>query len=210
MGGIFALWICALVLSVLAFDFCITFKARQRNTGEGALTAAVNLLKKNSRRYGGYLVHLGVMLMAVGVVGIEFFQLTTQQTLNVGDDFSIGNYSLTLQSIQTTKESATLQITSAALMVSQQGSPLTEVQPRIDGYLKAGQSVTVPGLYSTLAGDLYVMLTDWQPDNNPAVTFKVFYNPLINWFWLGAILLALGGLVAFQPFKKTVKVRQNE
>ncbi|MEA5077990.1 MAG: heme lyase CcmF/NrfE family subunit [Anaerolineaceae bacterium] len=210
VGGILTLWICALVLCVLAFDFGITCKARKRNTGEGSVEAAVNLLKKNSRRYGGYLVHLGVVLMAVGVVGIEFFQLTTQQTLNVGDEFSIGNYSLTLQSIQTSKESASLQSTSAALLVSEQGSPMAEVQPRIDGYPKAGQSVTVPGLYSTLAGDLYIVLTDWQPDSDPAVTFKVFYNPLINWFWLGAILLALGGLIAFQPGKKTAKVRQIE
>ncbi len=209
LGGILTLWICALVLCVLVFDFVITFRARQRNTREGALRAAVNLLKKNSRRYGGYLVHLGVVLMAVGVVGIEFFQLTTQQTLNVGDKISIGNYTLTLRNIQTDKESATLQSTSAALLVSQQGRSLAVVRPRIDGYLKAGQSVTVPGLYSTLAGDVYVVLTEWQPDNDPAVTLKVFYNPLINWFWLGAILLALGGLIAFHPGKRTAKVRQN-
>jgi len=87
---------------------------------------------------------------------------------------------------------------------------LGDIQPRIDGYLKAGQSVTLPGLYSTLAGDVYVVLTDWQPDNDPAVTFKAFYNPLIIWVWLGAIVLAFGGLVAFQPGKRIENGRQNE
>lgn len=209
-GGILALWICTLAICVLAFDYFITFKARQKNTQESPFLAARNVFKKNSRRYGGFLVHLGVVLMAVGVVGIEFFQLQTQQTINVGESFSLGKYSLTLQNIYTDQPSDALQTTRAELLVSQAGRTLGDIQPCIDGYLKAGQSVTLPGLYSSLAGDVYVVLTDWQPDNNPAVTFKAFYNPLINWFWLGAIVLALGGLVAFQPGKRIENGRQNE
>jgi cytochrome c-type biogenesis protein CcmF len=209
-GGILALWICALAICVLVFDYFITFTARQKNTRETLPQAAWNLLKKNSRRYGGYLVHLGVVLMAVGVVGIEFFQMQTQQTINVGESLSLGNYTLTLQNIQMVQPSNSLQSTAADVLISQNGHALATIQPRIDGYLKAGQAVTVPGLYTTLAGDVYAVLTDWQPDNDPAVTFKIFYNPLINWFWFGAIVLALGGLVAFQPGKLAAKGRQNE
>ena len=78
-----------------------------------------------------------------------------------------------------------------------------------ENFTKETSSAVAKG-NSTLAGDVYVVLTDWQPDNDPAVTFKAFYNPLINWFWLGAIVLAFGGLVAFQPGKRIENGRQNE
>lgn len=209
-GAILAFWLAALIAFVLIYDFAHTLLVRRKNTGEPLFKAGAQMLRKNARRYGGYLVHLGVAMMAVGIVGIEFFQLQTQSTINPGGQITLGEYTLQLNDIQSVQASDSLTQAKTDVTVFRDGQAVSEISPRIDSYLKAGQAVTIPGLFSAPAGDLYVVLADWQPENDPAVTLRVFYNPLINWFWFGSILLILGGLIAFQPGKQAVAKRQNE
>jgi peroxiredoxin len=80
----------------------------------------------------------------------------------------------------------------------------------MDDYIDAGQTVSVPGLVSNLAGDLYVVLADWQPAGSQGATFKVFYNPLIDWLWIGAIILILGSIFAFWPERSDSKLVRRE
>jgi hypothetical protein len=121
--------------------------------------------------------HLGVVLMAVGIVGMELFpNANTLVSLNQGGEISLGEYSLKLDKIQNIKVSNSLGQVQADLTVSKNGQAVTILHPRIDSYLKAGQAVTVPGLISSAASDLYVVLVDWQPNSDPGVTFRVFQN----------------------------------
>ena len=73
--------------------------------------------------------------------------------------------------------------------------------PRIDYYPDAQQTMTIPGLRSTLKDDVYVLLVDWQPASTIGATFKVFINPLVNWLWIGSLLFLIGVFIAAWPDK---------
>ena len=148
-------------------------------------------------------MHIGVVIMALGVVGMEFFQTQTQVTLQPGASLSFNGYTLHFDAIKETKTTDGRDVIAAILSVDTgTGRSLTLI-PRADEYIVQQQTVTVPGNWSTLAGDLYVVLTDWQPIAlGSSATFRVFYNPLIIWLWLGAVVLIAGGLFAFWPDQK--------
>jgi cytochrome c-type biogenesis protein CcmF len=205
LGGIMAFWLAGLVVCVSIFDLLRTSSARSRALQEPFFVSLQRLIRGNHRRYGGYLVHIGVVLMAVGIVGIEFFQTQTQVTLNTTTPVTFGNFSLQFSDLASATASNGLQSTTAQLTVRQAGGATFTLTPRVDLYPTDQQAVTVPGEYSTLAGDLYVVLVDWQPLLTTGATFRIYYNPLIDWFWLGAIVLVLGGLFAFSPAKRTMK-----
>ena len=71
--------------------------------------------------------------------------------------------------------------------------------PASDYYYASQQSVTIPGVRSTLADDVYIILVDWEPITSDSATFKIFRNPLINWLWIGSVVLVLGTLLALWP-----------
>ena len=80
----------------------------------------------------------------------------------------------------------------AVLDISRDGKYLGELHPRRDYYYESQQPMTIPGVRSTMEDDLYVILVDWQPILSTGATFKIYHNPLVNWLWLGSILLILG------------------
>ena len=200
-GAVLALWLAAFVVCVSLYDLNRTAWARHNALHETLPTALFHLVRSNHRRYGGYLVHIGVVLMAIGIVGIEFFQTQTQVTLSQGETLQFNGYSLRFADLKTVKTADSLESTEATLNVTAANGKSFILIPRSDNYTLQQQSVTVPGLRSTLAGDLYVVLVDWQPLSSSSATFRLFYNPLILWFWIGAVVLVLGGLFAFSPVK---------
>ena len=208
-GAILALWLVALVICVSLFDLGKTTWARHHAMQQTLPAALVHLIGSNHRRYGGYLVHIGIVLMALGIVGIEFFQLQTQITLAQHGAISFNGASLMFDDLNTVKTADGRESTVATLTVVDATGATYKLAPHSDYYTTSQQSVTVPGLHSTLVGDLYVVLVDWQTAAAGSATFRVFYNPLIDWLWLGAFVLALGGLFAFWPDKITEnRVRQ--
>ena len=200
-GAILALWLVALVILVTVLDYGKTVWIRSKNTGENPLRAFWCLTLHNRHRYGGYVIHIGIVLMALGVIGIEFFQTQTQVTIPQSGKIELDGYVLRLDSLTPYNTADGRRVIAASLMVSHNGKEVTTLQPRRDYYTEAQQTVTVPGLLSNLTGDLYVVLVDWQPATAQTATFKVFHNPLIGWFWIGALVVMLGGLTAFWPEK---------
>ena len=79
---------------------------------------------------------------------------------------------------------------------------------RGDEVLLARSPRFVPGVYSTLAGDLYIILADWNPIYTNQATFKIYYNPLINWLWIGGLIFMLGTLVAAWPPRKNTPLAE--
>ena len=208
-GAILVLWLGSLVVCVLVYDLGRTVAARHRSLHESVAAALAHMVGGNHQRYGGYLVHLGVVLMAVGIVGVEFFQTQTQTTLSQNGTLSFAGFNLRFDGLKNDTSEAGRTSTVASLSgTTTQGTAFT-LAPRLDDYLTSQQAVTIPGLRSTLVGDLYVVLVDWQATQDSA-TFRVFYNPLIDWLWLGAIVLVLGGLLAFWPSKPALKRVQQE
>ncbi|HSR20942.1 MAG TPA: heme lyase CcmF/NrfE family subunit [Anaerolineales bacterium] len=190
----------ALVLLITLQEFWRAGRARMRSQGESFLGAVWRLLGRDPRRYGGYIIHISMMLMAIGVLGISFFQQETQATLAVDDSIRLGDYRVQYKSIAQFRAPDSRQVTRAVLDVyDARGTLVGELYPRIDFYADAEQNMTIPGQHTTLADDLYVLLIDWQPASASGATFKVYVNPLVNWLWIGSLVFLIGILIAAWP-----------
>jgi cytochrome c-type biogenesis protein CcmF len=150
------------------------------------------------------------MLMAVGILGINIFQIQTQGTLPVNGSVKLGDYTVKYESIAQFNGPDNRQVTRAVVGVyDQNGRYLGELHPRIDYYPDAQQNMTIPGERATLQDDLYVLLVDWQPATANGATFKIFVNPLVNWLWIGALVFLFGILVAAWPDREAELVTES-
>ncbi len=206
-GALLAFWLVALVGSVTLFDYSRSVWARHRARAESIPLALWRLIGRNRRRYGGYVIHVGVILMALGVVGIEMFQTETQGTIKPGQSLQLDGYSITYNSLAVFDTADGRNVARAVVDVSKNGQKLTELYPRRDYYYASQQPMTIPGVRSTMEDDVYVLLVDWQPISTDGATFKIYHNPLVNWLWTGALVFILGTLIAAWPDKEREAVR---
>jgi cytochrome c-type biogenesis protein CcmF len=172
-------------------------RARLRNTPVNAgayLRAVWELFGRNRQRYGGYLVHLGVVIIGVGVIGSTIFQQQTQQTLGVGEMLRLGDYQMRYDNFIEALAEDGRPMDIAQVTVLRNGQEVAHLRPRIDRYPQ--MSMTIAGAHSTLEGDFYVLLTGWEEINHETATFKVYLNPLVNLVWWGGLVLIVGTLVA--------------
>ncbi len=198
-GGILALWLISLVTLVTLYDYGNAVLLRSRSQKENLFSALIKVTIRNRHRYGGYIVHLGVVMIALGVVGTEFYQAQTQTTVATGGTISLDGFEVKYKNLTQYTTSDGTDVAQATLEISRNGHILATISPRRDYYPGYQQSVTIPGIYSTLAEDVYVVLIDWQPIAADGATFHVFHNPLVNWLWIGTIVMVLGSILAISP-----------
>lgn len=189
----------ALVLFVTLHEFWRAAHARQKTHGEHLLAAFGSLFRRNRRRYGGYVIHISMMLMAIGILGIEIFQSETQGTLALNQSIKLDNYRIEYAEIARFPGPDLREVTRAVVNVYQGERYLGQLYPRIDYYPEAQQNMTIPGQRPTLLDDLYVLLVDWEPASSSGATFKVYVNPLVNWLWLGSLVFFAGILITVWP-----------
>jgi cytochrome c-type biogenesis protein CcmF len=190
----------ALVLFVTIQEFWRGTRARQKTQNENFFTSLARLTSRNRRRYGGYIIHISMMLMAIGILGINIFQTQTQGTLTQGKSLSIAGYTLKYKDLASWQNKGEgVNYTRAVVDVYQGETYLGQLNPRIDYYFDSKQNMTIPGNRSTLKDDLYVLLVDWQPISNNGATFKIFVNPLVNWLWIGSLIFLVGVIIAAWP-----------
>ena len=175
--------------------------ARKRKMGEHLLRSMLALFVRNRRRYGGFIVHLGITVIGIGVIGSTLFQAETQQTLRVGESLQLNGYTMTYNGIapgQIAEDGRFMNI--STVTVSRDGQVLASLRPRHDIYPSAEDqepmTMNIAGAYSTLENDVYVLLAGWEGDT---ATFKVFINPLINLVWWGGLILIFGTIISVGP-----------
>ncbi|MGH2618963.1 MAG: heme lyase CcmF/NrfE family subunit [Anaerolineales bacterium] len=208
-AAVLGYWLAGLVALVTLSEFWRGAVARHRRHGESLPLALVRLAGRNRRRYGGYTIHLGVVLMALGIIGIEMFQTETQGTLARGEQLSLGQHVLVFEGLTQFGTPDGREISRAELSVYKEGRFVGQLFPRQDFYVAANQPMTIPGVRSTLEEDLYVLLVGWEPIAQQGATFKIFHNPLVNFVWFGGIVFILGTLVAAWPDRETAPVRRR-
>jgi cytochrome c-type biogenesis protein CcmF len=196
--ALIGIFLVSLVLAVTLYDYGRGVLARRKKDG-GMLPALWKLTAKNRRRYGGYIIHIGVVMMAIGIIGIELFQAETQGSLAQGEQLNLGDYSITYQSLAVFDGPDGRNVARAVVEVEKNGRFVGELYPRRDFYYDSQQSMTIPGVRSTLEDDLYILLVDWQEISTNRATFKIYHNPLVNWLWLGSWVFIAGTLVAAWP-----------
>ena len=194
-ASIFGLWLVTFILGTILAEFWKGVQARHATRGENVFTALFNLIGRNHRRYGGYIIHLGVILIALGIIGDSYFKQETQGTLAPGESLSVGGYQFEFKELLGYPGSDGRDIVEAVALLYQDGKLIRELNPRRDFFIVQEQPVTVPGVYSTPGVDFYVLLLDWN-DGGTTATFKIYVNSLINWMWIGGIVMILGTIIA--------------
>jgi cytochrome c-type biogenesis protein CcmF len=197
-GALLGLWIVTFSLILTLLEFWKGVRARMKR-GEGPWKAFINLMGRNRRRYGGYWIHVGVLVMAFGIIGSYFYQQETQIRLQRGESAQLGNYQMTFNGVREYPGPDDLLIKEAGLSVSKNGRRVADLNPRTELYTRTGQPMTIPSARSTVTEDFYVLMVNWQNVTADAATFRLYLNPLINWVWAGGFIFILGTFVAAWP-----------
>jgi cytochrome c-type biogenesis protein CcmF len=153
------------------------------------------------------IVHIGVVLMAVGIIGIEFFQAETQGTIPAGGELDLGPYTMVYEGLDIFDAPDARNVARAVVTVNKDGEVIDVLYPRRDFYYDSGQPVTIPAVRSTLVDDFYVLLVDWKEISTEGATFKVYHNPLVKWLWIGTWVFIVGVVVGTWPDQKLKPVQ---
>jgi len=189
--------LCAFVAGTIVLEFTRGVRVR-RARGEALPIALVRLVDRNRRRYGGYIVHFGILVMLVGITASSVFSTQTQATLAQGDRMRIGRYDLRYEGVQGFR-APDLRIT-AARLIAFDGVASTRLTAR-HLYHESQDEVTAEvAILSSWRDDLYVVLIGLSADR--AATFRVLVNPMVQWLWTGALVVVLGGLIAALPARR--------
>ena len=194
------------VITAIGAEFLRGTGVIREQTGRGLGPSMILLVRRNTRRYGGYLVHFGIVVMFIGIAGGAFNQ-SHEQEMGFGDEMRMGSYRLVCQSF-TQDSNPTYDTEYALLDVYRGGKKITQMAPEKRFYQASQTNSTMVANHSTLASDLYVIYEGKNPDTDKPI-IKVFLNPLINWIWIGVAIVALGTLIALLPNTGGVMARQK-
>jgi cytochrome c-type biogenesis protein CcmF len=186
----------ALVLTAIGSEFLRGARVIQRHTGQNLVASMVRLTRRNSRRYGGYIVHLGIVIICIGIAGAAFNQ-SKEQEMGFHDTMTIGPYRLVCQSY-TQDSNANYDSEYALLNVYRNNRFLRQMAPERRFYHASEQTETMVANHSTLLRDLYVVYEGKNTETDRPI-IKVFINPLVAWIWIGVMVVAFGTLVALTP-----------
>ena len=180
----------------------IDIRYEQRRTNLKGFAAVWKTMKHYRRRYGAILVHLGVILMSVGIIGLEGLQQEMQSQLKIGESLKVGGYQFQYDGLKIHEEEDGIVEIEAIVSITREGNPVVELHPQRQIYTQMGLAVTQPAVKSTLALDLYSILVDWVEEPESVVTLRILVTPLVKWLWIGAGVLAFGTVCAAWPVRK--------
>jgi cytochrome c-type biogenesis protein CcmF len=190
--------------STIVMEFARGVKAREP-AGKAPLPAAlVSLVRKNRRRYGGYIVHAGVVILFVGVLGSSVFQKEAHRPLQKGESMRIGGYTLTLREV-IEEPGQTAVHTAAVVAVSKNGREVGIQKPARAVYIKQQQPMTEVALHVTPAEDLYLILVGLNEDGSASI--QAYINPLVSLVWTGGIVMLIGTLITLSD---RMRLRREE
>jgi cytochrome c-type biogenesis protein CcmF len=186
----------ALVTTAVGSEFLRGARVIQRHTGQNIIASMVQLTRRNTRRYGGYIVHFGVVVIFIGLAGSAFNQ-SKEQELNYKQSVTMGPYRL--ECLDYSQDSNPNFDTEYAILdVYRGGKKVTQLAPERRFYQASQTTSTIVANHSTLAWDLYVIYAGKDPDSGQPI-IKIFLNPLVAWIWIGVIIVVLGTFVALTP-----------
>lgn len=197
--------LCAFVTATILQEFSRGTRYRMRNAGENALDAFITLMTRAKRRYGGYVVHFGVVLMFVGFAG-ESFKLEEEKTLKVGETTTIGAYQVRLDRLRFEDDGQKNMVTAdVGVLSAKTGAEIGSLSPAKWAYRKPEDQVTTEvAKRMTLSDDLYLVLGGYDAEGQTAA-LQLKVNPLVNFVWIGCSFLMLGFAIAVWPEKKKVR-----
>ena len=194
--SLMAIGLSVLVVLTVASEFFRGGRVISKHTGQNMFASMVQLIRRNTRRYGGYIVHVGVVVVIIGFAGAAFNQ-DKEQEMGYGEKMSIGPYTLVCRSY-TDDDVANYASQWAVLDVYKGGKQIATMTPERRFYKASRQASTMPDIRSTLDEDLYLVFEGLNPASGHPI-LKAHLNALVMWIWIGVWIMLIGTLLALVP-----------
>ena len=194
--------ICGFPLLAILLEWFRGTKARHRTGRENCLKSFFSLLWSNRARYGGFVVHIGVILIALGIIGSSFYSIERTATLEVGQSVDVGKYEFTYDNL-VLRQGFTKVRAVAEISASKNSHMMGTLYPEYNYWHSQGESFAEVAVRTAPVDDLFVSMawTSHDPLDKSA-TFRIIVNPLVMWIWIGGGFMLLGGAISFMhPIK---------
>ncbi len=192
--------LCAFVTLTIAGEFFRGMRVIRARTGMNWFSSFTELSMRNTRRYGGYVVHLGIVFIFVGLAGAAF-KTDVQSAMHPGDQMTIGPYRLLCQEFET-RPGPNFQAERATIEVVRGGKSLMMLYPERRMFSTGnGETGTMVSIYSTIREDLYVVYAGRDPQSGAPI-IHAYLNPLVKWIWIGGLVIGIGTVLAILPNRR--------
>jgi Cytochrome c biogenesis factor len=175
-------------------EFWIGMRARHRAHGESWPVALVRLTRGNSRRYGGYVAHIGALLVAMGITASGTFRTEREATLVPGQSMTVSGHTVRLKNVWGREEPQRSVIGATLDVIGKDGSVTGTLEPHMNFYRVSDQPVPTPDVHSSIKGDVYANLMAFENSGKNA-TVKIIVEPLIPWIWFGGLVVVIGAVI---------------
>jgi cytochrome c-type biogenesis protein CcmF len=192
----------AFVVLTIFYDTGLALRARRRIAGEGVFRGLVTLARRNQRRYGGLVVHLGVVLIVLGIAGSMAYSVEREATMNLKEHLNIGRYRIQFEGLKGSQQPTHFRV-EGWFRVFYKGQEWGVLAPALKFFPNQQSPVGRAVHQSTISEDLYLILSGFSELDKNQATLKVLVRPLIVWIWIGGFVIVLGTLLAILPLGKT-------
>jgi cytochrome c-type biogenesis protein CcmF len=188
-------------------EFYRGWRAQRLRGKKGPLGSLLTLIERNRRRYGGYIIHIGVIVMALGIVISSFYRQEMDITVEEGEEFTFEGYTMQFTGLELGKDETKEHFGAPLIVRNSNGLEIANIAPALDYYFKipGGQRETEPAVKSFLSEDLYVVMTGFDISDK-IVTYKIFIEPLIGFVWLGGLILIFGSFIVIWPDPREARI----
>ena len=200
--------VCGFALMTTLRELVEPALVRAAKKSEGLATALWTTWKKTRRRTGGYVVHIGVIMIAVAVTGSGAFKELSEVTLKEGQSVEIQEYRLTYTGKDTVKEPHRASEV-AKVNVTRSGNDIGVLEPKLNNYFRMGSVIGTPAVHNFLDEDLYLNLVNMNEDGS-IVGLQVITQPLVLWLWVGGAVMMVGTLISAWPARRRKRVTEQK
>ncbi|MFC1920137.1 heme lyase CcmF/NrfE family subunit [Chloroflexota bacterium] len=189
--------VCGFPLYVIISEWYRSVIARHQSRGENPALAFLSMLWSRRARYGGFIVHIGIIAITLGIIGSSLYNIERTVTLDIGESVDIGKYELDYQELTFETDKSRIKAIATISVINNERLVKT-LYPEYNYWINSGEYLAEVDYRTTLAEDIFVSLawTSFNPDDK-TVTIRALINPLIVWIWIGAGLVLSGGVVSF-------------
>ncbi|HEY2922573.1 MAG TPA: heme lyase CcmF/NrfE family subunit [Candidatus Binatia bacterium] len=195
----------AFVVCTILYDTALALRARKRIAGEGIMRGLISLARRNQRRYGGLTVHLGVVLIIMGIAGSMSYSIEREATLALKQQLQVGNYQIQFEGLTGSRQPTHFRI-EGAFRVFHNGNDEGILNPALKFFPTQQSPIGRAVHQSSLSEDIYLILSGFSDLERNQATLKVLVRPLVIWMWIGGFVIALGTLICILPMGKTREV----
>jgi len=186
------------VMATIVEEFRKGISARKRIAGVSTPVALWQILTRNNRRYGGYVVHTGIVVIIVALAISGTWRAEREVTLNQGEHMVLGDYVVQFDEVWGEQQPQRF-VVGSTFTVFRKGKDVGQLQPRMNYYTGSQQPIATPAVKSSLKEDLYLTLMAFDQERGAYATVRAIVNPAVPWLWIGGMIVALGGILAVAP-----------